>query len=412
MKMRSAVLTTFARQILVMGLGFASIALVSRAIGVDEFGRYSFALAGLSVLQVLISLSFSVVIIHFYEPMRQIGRLGQLLGNGLCIVLCAIFVGTVIAAIAMSFVGYFSLSIDQRGVFLIYLLFALQLIVSYFEAVVIGARDYRLYNILLLGSPVLQLLLLFFLQGVYTTSNDVLCLTLAVTATITPIYWCAARRRGLEYLSTGNNICSTYFAYGMTMWMSNVVTMANYRMPYFIIESLLGPAGLGQYALAAQFSEKLWVPGRAVAAILFPERSSTQANAKSAAGFQQTARLIVGNVAITFVGSVLLFFIFLNYIAVIFGAGYTDVPILALALAPGIVAWSGVTILGAEFAGSGNSGANFIASLAALIVGTISVLLAISEWGLVGAAIGTSIGYIVGFGVSLLLFYRHKYGEP
>jgi len=408
MRLKTAVFATFARQVFVMGLNFTSISLVSRTLGVVEFGRYSFMLAALAVFQAVFSLSVPVVIVHFYAPMQQTGRLGQLLGNGLIISIWAVLGGSIVAAFAIYFSGHHSIIIDPLAVIVLYILFMLQMAISYFEAIIIGVRDYRMYNILLLGSPVLQVLLLVVLREFYTQSNEVLCVTLATTLTMAPFYWFAARSRGLRSLSNGDTMFTTYLGYGVQMWISNVITMATYRMPFFLIESTIGSVGLGQYALAAQFSEKLWVPGRSVAAILFPERSSGQATGKSAAIFQQTLRVISGNMSIVFLGAVILYLLFSKYITEFFGPGYQDVPNLVLALALGMVAWSGVTILGAELAGSGDSGANCFASLAALIIGTISIIIMISTWGLVGAAIGTSVGYIGGFCVSFLLFYKNR----
>ena len=91
----------------------------------------------------------------------------------------------------------------------------------------------------------------------------------------------------------------------------------------------------------------------------------------------------------------------------VFGRGYEDVTRMVMMLGPGIVAWSGVTIIGAELAGRGASEANLKSSLVAFLVMLIGVLLG-SRFGLHYAVLGVSAGYIAGCAASLRFFYEHK----
>lgn len=405
MRLRQAVLYTFARQVAVLLLGLVSVSLVSRSLGAEEFGRYSFAIAVVYMANTILSLSLPAVIVHFMEPMRQKGKQGELLGNGLLLLSAGCFLALLCGLLGIHSHYFASKGFDTLGIWVMLVLLALQMLRSFLEAIVLGIRDYGAYNAMQLGIPAITLALLVLFQTAWTKWQHVVLIGAAATGVVIPWYWSVARNRGLTSLTVGCTIRQTFFGYGMQMWMSNLVTVANYRMQYFLIEMLFGAKGLGQYALAVQFSEKLWIPGQAVAAIVFPERSAGPRIDRRKT-FRQGLRLIVLNMVLVLMGLLGLYVFFSAFKGAIFGAGFDDVANLVLALGPGMVAWAGVTIIGSELAGRGHSGSNLVASFVALMVGTIGVIWG-GFYGILWAALGISSGYICGCAVSLWYFYKH-----
>lgn len=69
---------TMARQVLLLGSGLATMALVSRALGVEEFGKYALANSLAFLLGTFLSLSLPAVRVHFMESMRRLGLAGGL----------------------------------------------------------------------------------------------------------------------------------------------------------------------------------------------------------------------------------------------------------------------------------------------------------------------------------------------
>ena len=89
----------------------------------------------------------------------------------------------------------------------------------------------------------------------------------------------------------------------------------------------------------------------------------------------------------------------------ILGPAYGDVAIILLALAPGIVALTPATLVAPYFlAVLGRPALNLVSTAAALTVLVPAVWFLTSAWGVVGAAVGTSIAYVTAGAVAVALF--------
>jgi len=284
------------------------------------------------------------------------------------------------------------------------LLMALQTVNSMLEAILLGARNYKVFNFLKIVVPVVLLASVLVVLRTGDGWRDALSMSCAAALTATPWYvFFSLKELGGVRFRVGAEVFDTYLKYGLHIWSSNLVTMALYRTPLFIVEHLCPAKDLGLFALANNFSEKIWIPGKAVATILFPERSSSGRNGGLEA--RHVYLILAGNMGMSCLGMLTLFSVFYAYGPIIFGDGYGDVHQVILALLPGIVAWSGVTILGAELAGLGMSRANFRVSTVAFLF-TLSATRWGAQFGVLGIAAGASVGYIVGLGFAIFLYRR------
>lgn len=396
---------TMARQVLLLGSGLATMALVSRALGVEEFGKYALANSLAFLLGTFLSLSLPAVIVHFMESMRRLGLAGELVGNGAAILAVSIFL---LFTFGSALIGVF-LPGEKREllhVISIQLLVLVQMLMAALEGVILSVRKYSVYNVLALGAPSCMLVLVLLLADFSHEWQNFVMLNIVAIIIVLPFYAREVIKLRLGPLSVRNRaLRNTYLGYGLKLWMANLATAAQYRIPYILIESLLGVRALGVYSLGMQFSEKLWIPGRSVAAILFPERSA-QLGAKGCAAYRQGMSLILLNMAIVCVGVGVLYAVILTYQERLFGPGFEDLPNVILALGPGIVGWAGVTIVGAELAGRGRSGSNCLASVLALGGSTLGIFIG-NAYGLIGVAVGVSGGYLIAGVASLIMYMKY-----
>lgn len=401
MRLRTAFISTFVRQIFVMGLGVVSISMISKLLGAADFGRYAIAVAVAGVGQAIFSFSAPPVIVHFFSKVKD---RATLVGDGITIFACALSLFVVFSGLAFYSGWLDAWGIDVSGWAVVLLLMTLQVINSIFEAIFLGSRNYRMFNLLQVCVPcVLMALVLIFLD-----SGDgwkkALLLSCVAAMVATPMYVIFSLRTfGAVKLGISAGVSETYFNYGLTIWSANLITMALYRTPLFIVEHMCNARSLGVFALANNFSEKIWIPGKAVATILFPERSSSGMDG----GVKRSGvyKIVAGNMFLSLIGMLALCLVFYFFGSVFFGSGFEGVHRVVLALVPGIVSWSGVTILGAELAGLGLSRANFNVSLLAFVVSLIACVLG-AQFGAEGVALGASLGYMVGLVFSFVSYHK------
>lgn len=400
MGLKVAFLSTFMRQIVVMAVGLVTVSIISRLLGSEEFGKYSVAVAFVSLAQSVVVLSVPSIVIHFYsrsDDPSQLFSCGFFASFCLLVLLTAIY----FLLFYFGFVSSFGLSLE--ALVLVASLLWFHVLNNLFESSFLATREYKYFNFLQAAVPVFFCALSFLFLKKGDGWIDVLKLANVSSVLATPIYFfLSSKKIKLAIPNFRKSSVGSYVGYGVNVWFANLFTMALYRAPIFIAERLCLPREVGIYALVNNFSEKIWVPGKAVATILFPERSSSSKQG----GIKQKNiyRLIFGNMFLALLGMAALTVVLYFHGSVFFGRKEDSLFLISVALMPGIVAWSGVNILGAELAGLGLSKINFYVSLFALF-GSLIGSSSLAALGAVGIAAGASIGYVIGFLLSLY-FYK------
>ena len=186
--------------------------------------------------------------------------------------------------------------------------------------------------------------------------------------------------------------------------VSNLIQKMNYRLSYYLIEYFLGIHALGRFSVGVQVSESTWLIGQSVASVQYA-RIANLDNKKSATG------LSVSLLKITFLISlvIIVFFAILPeyFYRLIFGAEFTNINLVIIALAPGIVVLSCNMILSHYFSGTGRYKINTIASAIGFVFIAVFGFLLIPEYGLLGAGIAMSVSYTASTVYLLIKFIRH-----
>lgn len=402
--MLKSVVGTFGRQVIALLLNVLTISQVSRLLGAEGFGVFSLAVSIVVIGATCAYLSAPSVVIH-YSSKLDLAEKGFLYGNGaLIFLLGSIAVPLILYALIKS--RLLPNSLDGAGLVVIAGSIVVQGGNAFCESVLLSNRRYKAFNALQLVAPSSFALFVF----VGAPKSWVGCLDVYFLSYLIAFifyFWFAWGYYKSVRLGAGRNLVSTYLGYGVKMWLANLVTVALYRMPLFIVEALVGGRGVGVYSVSSQFSEKLWMPGRAFAAILFPERSAST-EIWSGKKYREGLFAVAVNMAIVFLGVLALYMAFLNFSEVLFGREFDGLLDTTLALGPGVVAWAGVTVLGAELAARGMSGANLMSSAWALVAFVLSVWTTQASATLVGIAACVSAAYIVGLSFSLY-FYVNSY---
>ncbi len=195
-------------------------------------------------------------------------------------------------------------------------------------------------------------------------------------------------------------------AYAFPCYLGNFLQFLNYRLDVFIVNYLSGRDALGLYTLAVSLAQMIWLVSKAAATVLLPNVAALQEAA--AANAQRTAQITRVAFAISLASALLLALIAAPLVPWIFGEDYRPSVAPLLWLLPGIVAFSVTNVIASYLAGIGKPRLNLYVALTGLVVTIVLDLSLIPSFGIVGAAIASTLSYTTSTVIILWLFRRQS----
>ena len=184
---------------------------------------------------------------------------------------------------------------------------------------------------------------------------------------------------------------------GLRGQASILATTLYYRFDVFLVSFFLGPTQVGLYALGVVVSEALWQIPSAVASALFPRTVRTVDN-----GASDFTCLIMRQVSvISVVLGVLLVVVCPIAIPLVFGQSFFPSVAVVWWLMPGTVALSMAKVACADLTARYKTGYSTVFAFVALGVSVPLDLVLIPRMGIQGAALTSSVAYIVDAGLLL-----------
>lgn len=395
---------TFSTQILISLLGFGSSIILARALGPEGRGAFALLTTTLSVIMTFGNLGLHIS--NVYHGASGHNTVADLTRNSLTI---AVFVGIalVIGGIGLSYVPLVKNFLEanliaQPMLWLVLCLIPFFLLSSYLASILLGRGYIHRYNVANIGQPALQLvfLMLFlvvFQQGLVGSIAAYMLATLGVTVIV--LFWVrqlAPLKFGLE-----RELLRKSLIYGGKANIGHIAQFLNYRLDMFLVAYFLGPTAVGFYAIAVGLAEKLWMIPSAIGTVLFPKVSAvgeSKANSLTA-NVTRHATLLVALLALGLAS------LAHPLIVGVYGPAFAPSVLPFLFLLPGVVALGIGKILANDLAGRGKPGYWTIGAWGSLGMTLVLDLGLIPRWGLVGAAIASSLSY--GF-LSLIVLIAFK----
>ena len=205
------------------------------------------------------------------------------------------------------------------------------------------------------------------------------------------IVWCITLRRHGGVLSPrwSYSVLRSTLSFGLRGHIGNVLQFFNYRLDMFIVNFFLGPAGVGIYAVSVRLAELLWYLPNAVGFVIFPKAAASKPEEMNAF----TPRVFRITLGLTASGALILAFIGRPVINFIFSSAFLDAYMPFLVLLPGVVLLGGSKVLTNEIAGRGYPHYNSLNAALALVVTVVLDFVLIPRYGVLGAALASSIAY-------------------
>lgn len=196
------------------------------------------------------------------------------------------------------------------------------------------------------------------------------------------------------------------FKFGFFVFGTNLNTMLNKSIDRLMLGSLIGPIATGIYDWAMRITNLVEVPTFSIAAIVFPQsarRSKTEGNEAIKYLYERSVGLILAIV----VPFILFVFFFAKYIILFIASEkYLDsVPLLQVTILFGFIIPYAVQF-GTILDSMGKPKINFWFTLVGAILNIIFNYLFIQQFGVMGAAYGTLLSYIIIFIGTQTVLYK------
>lgn len=284
------------------------------------------------------------------------------------------------------------------------LAFPISLLLAYWNTVLQGLEDFRAFNWTVLAPPYVTMtaavIALLVLDGGILAAVVAYLLGQLVGLLVV---WTFVRRipPGAGEPDAMPRYKRTLLNYGWKAHLSNIMAFVNYRADIFLVNFFLTPVATGLYVIAVQMAERLWMLSQAASTVLLPRLSAMHED--PAARYRLTMRAAAMVAALTVAAACALAVLLYFLIAPVFGAEYQASFQPFLWLLPGVIAGAWARVLSNSIAASGHPEWNFYVSVMVVSVNIAGNIVLIPLYGLVGAALATSIAYMLNAVVKVVL---------
>jgi len=192
------------------------------------------------------------------------------------------------------------------------------------------------------------------------------------------------------------------FSYGIKGWIGDIAVTTNNRVDQLILSYFLPPASLGIYSICGSIGQMLWILPGSIRQILFNKNAEMEkVEDRKIITAKYHAFFMITGLVMTIVFILLSKFI----VRFLYGSQFLEavIPLQIYLVGTGI--YIGTMILTKYFAGAKQIIINSYIQLFSAIIGLITALLLIKDYGIIGAAISSSLSYIASY---LLAIYYFK----
>jgi len=392
--MLKRIIGTSAGKLITALAGFAIIVINARYIGVVGVGTISLILLGITFINLASNFIGGPAIVYLL-PRFDAFRL--IVPSYLWALLCS-----AAGSVLLSVTGL----IPEVYIFDVFLLSFFVTVTSINLTILLAKERFVTFNLLSTLQILITLIVLLFL--VFKAGNH------SVTAYLFAFYAgiivsfvvsLLAISRFLHFSDIGEmpSVVVTLLKYSPFMQFGTIFQMLNYRLSYYILDRFFGPGLLGVFTVGTQVSESVWIVGRSAATVHYARMSNTK-NMDYARDL--TLVLIKGIIVITLLLLIVMVLLPQSVYIFLFGAAFAGARVVVLILAPGMLFTSVTMIISHYFSGIGLPRYSMYGSATGLVL-TLSVgFFLIPIFGISGAALTTTLSYLVCMCYLLFVFIR------
>jgi len=393
----------FITQILVFCISFVSGIIIARVLGPEGRGLFSLVIMIPTMTVAVVNMGINVSNVYFIGKNKY--PIGSIVGN-------ALFYSLIVGGSVAFFLTILEPLLNSyflKGVSRIYLYTAIPLIPFLLMSeniyyVLLGYRKVIRLSILRLINPLTYLTILvvtyyFFQLSVYgailaNISGVLVCLSVGIYFLIKSGYCVAFSLNKTLYMKS--------FKFGFKQHLGSIFQLLNYRLDLLIIAALLTSAEVGQYSVAVVIAETIWYIPSSLGQILYPKTASS--DTKAANTF--TPFVCRTNILLTSIAILILYGISGTIIPWLFTSEFYPSVMALKLLLPGTLFLGINKVLASDLTGRGFPQYSTYAAFFSLIFTIIFDFLLIPRFGINGAALASSISYMISALIITYLFIK------
>jgi O-antigen/teichoic acid export membrane protein len=222
----------------------------------------------------------------------------------------------------------------------------------------------------------------------------------ALAATAVAILAAAARGRFLS-LRPSARLLLEELGFGTRVMPGALAERLQFRSDAFLVNAIIGIQATGIYSVTSGLAETLWYIPNALGIVMFSRAVDPNADSGRIA-----AVLTRSTLAVSLALAIPTFILGPRFVRFVYGTQFADAGVALRYILPGIVAYSVVAVLTRYITGRGRPGTTTLIMLVGLAVNITSNLILIPRMSINGAALSSSISYIVTAVVTLAVFHR------
>lgn len=395
-------LTAFSARLLSIPLILAAEVFVARLLGPEGKGIYQLVVYFLGVCVLFGNIGIGQAIV--YHMGRQTEEVPALISNVFTLAcgLGLVFFAS-LAIFAPPFQASFLRGLDLTWILLAVAFIPIELINWYFTFVFLGLRQIWWFSYLRVVRRGLTLIFLvlfvwFFQKGV----GGGITAYLAAVLTTALVAITVMRRRVPFTVQINLPLWKQLFGFGSLVHVGNLSRALLLRLDIFFVNYFVGTAAVGFYSVAIGMAEILWHLPNAFATILF-QRVSESDEAEADRMTPWVCRHVIFLSLMVAVGLMLGGKII---ISTLFGTPFLPALTPLYFLLPGVVAIGIFQVLSNDILGRGRPILYTLVSSLALVLNIALNVLLIPSLGIVGAAVASSVSYVLASLLILVSFLR------
>jgi O-antigen/teichoic acid export membrane protein len=395
---RDSVLVFFS-EIFSNALKFLTFVIIAKVLGPSGQGVYSIVMQIVAFSVMFGNLGIEISIIYFIGQKKY--PVKSIVGNGFAFALLSSLCLVIILFLIDPFLIEKFMKNEHLEIIFVaeiaVVFFLLQAVVS---SVVLGQNKIVEWSFLkIINSFILILLVIILLRVIkLDIIGSIIAYVVASLCTLLIGFYLLYRNDSLSLPFFSKDIIRGLISYGLKVYFGTLSQYFNYRLDIFLVAYFLGPSHVGYYSVAVMVGEIIWYIPNSISLILLPRSASSS--------FERNNELIPiisrNTFFLTLIFSSLIFVGSKFFIPMIFGNSYFPSINSLKLLLPGIVALSLWKIMTNDLAGRGfPQYKSYTAGIA--LLGTIFFdIILIPKFGINGAAIASSIAYILS---TIAMFY-------
>jgi O-antigen/teichoic acid export membrane protein len=222
----------------------------------------------------------------------------------------------------------------------------------------------------------------------------------SLALTVAAIFWAAARER-LVSIVPSIELLGEELRYGSKSVVGTLAERLQFRADAFIVNAIAGVRATGIYSVTSGLAETLWYIPNALGVVMFSRAVDPKADAARTA-----ATLTRTTLALSILLAVPTAAFGPRLVRFVYGSAFADAGVALRLIIPGVVAYSVVAVLSRYLSGVGRPGTGTVILLLGLAANVVANLILVPRFGILGAAVASSVSYGLTALVMLAVFIR------